>query len=501
MQQKTVVHVIMMSAGYACFLALNSFSLWGFSLLPETILGQEAAEWWSRSLSRANALSFLVLAIMAARLDGCRARFGRITTALACSLFIAALVCGGCFILSAIPAVLVIGGVAMGAATTCGFFCWVRALAAEGVESAQIKIILGSVLSAVPFLAFLTLDSSIIAAAFFFLLLLNMAILIGLRRVGAPEFPMGRESLSSNTDESASTGSGFNNAYPAVVMLKNGLSAFWRPLLCAALVGCMAPAVSLLGSAALGEMPFAWRALMVHSENVLAAALLGVVWIALRRKVNMVKTFTVLFPLLITLFLLFFVWPPIRAIIPYAGGVVFVICSMTMFVESIAKAGETHSNLGVVYGLFAGVLYLSHYLSSLALAHLDDNALFGETAMMAVSAILLYGCSLVMFFVARKPSVASESALPASESAQHEAALFPADPSERKICALAAQVGLSERQTEVLALLARGYTLPAIASALYLSENTVRTHTKKIYAALDVHSKQELIERVGKEDG
>ena len=62
-------------------------------------------------------------------------------------------------------------------------------------------------------------------------------------------------------------------------------------------------------------------------------------------------------------------------------------------------------------------------------------------------------------------------------------------------------MGLSERQTEVLALLARGYTLPAIASALYLSENTVRTHTKKIYAALDVHSKQELIERVSKEDG
>ena len=501
MQQKTVVHVIMMSAGYACFLALNSFSLWGFSLLPETILGREAAEWWSQSLSCANALSFLVLAIMAARLNSCRARFGQITTVLACSLFVVAVVCGGCFLLSAVPAILVIGGAAMGAATTCGFFCWVHALAAEGVESAQIKIILGSVLSAVPFLAFLTLDSSIIAAAFFLLLLLNMAILIGLRKASAGEPPAGRGGLSSDTNEVVSSRSGLDSTSSAVAMLKNGLSAFWRPLLCAALVGCMAPAVSLLGSAALGEMPFAWRALMVHSENVLAAALLGVVWIALRHKVNMVKTFTVLFPLLITLFLLFFVWPPVRAIIPYAGGVVFVVCSMTMFVESIAKAEETHSNLGVVYGLFAGVLYLSHYLGSLALAHIDGDALSGETAMMAVSAVLLYGCSLVMFFVARKPSAAPESALPVSENTQCEASPFSADPSERKTRALAAQVGLSERQTEVLALLARGYTLPAIASALYLSENTVRTHTKKIYAALDVHSKQELIERVSKEDG
>ena len=56
--------------------------------------------------------------------------------------------------------------------------------------------------------------------------------------------------------------------------------------------------------------------------------------------------------------------------------------------------------------------------------------------------------------------------------------------------------GLTDRQVEVLALLARGYTVSAAASALYLSENTVRTHAKKIYATLGIHSKQELIELV-----
>ena len=53
---------------------------------------------------------------------------------------------------------------------------------------------------------------------------------------------------------------------------------------------------------------------------------------------------------------------------------------------------------------------------------------------------------------------------------------------------------LSERETEVALLIAQGRSKAYIAEALYLSENTVRTHAKNIYAKLDVHSKQELID-------
>ena len=44
------------------------------------------------------------------------------------------------------------------------------------------------------------------------------------------------------------------------------------------------------------------------------------------------------------------------------------------------------------------------------------------------------------------------------------------------------------------ALIVQGRSKAYIASLLYLSENTVRTHTKTLYAKLDVHSKQELID-------
>ena len=39
-----------------------------------------------------------------------------------------------------------------------------------------------------------------------------------------------------------------------------------------------------------------------------------------------------------------------------------------------------------------------------------------------------------------------------------------------------------------------GNTVAAIARRLYISENTVRGHTKSIYRKLGIHSKQELID-------
>lgn len=51
---------------------------------------------------------------------------------------------------------------------------------------------------------------------------------------------------------------------------------------------------------------------------------------------------------------------------------------------------------------------------------------------------------------------------------------------------------LSARETEVMELIARGYTVARIAEMLVVSENTIRTHSKRIYAKLDVHKRQEL---------
>ena len=74
----------------------------------------------------------------------------------------------------------------------------------------------------------------------------------------------------------------------------------------------------------------------------------------------------------------------------------------------------------------------------------------------------------------------------------------PVDPIAQACAVIAKKYALSEREGEVLDLLARGNTRMSIAEKLIISENTVRVHVKNIYAKLHIHSKQQLIDMVDK---
>jgi LuxR family maltose regulon positive regulatory protein len=54
---------------------------------------------------------------------------------------------------------------------------------------------------------------------------------------------------------------------------------------------------------------------------------------------------------------------------------------------------------------------------------------------------------------------------------------------------------LSEREIQVLELIAEGLTNQEIASRLFLSQHTIKAHTRNIYGKLDVHSRTEAVAR------
>lgn len=58
---------------------------------------------------------------------------------------------------------------------------------------------------------------------------------------------------------------------------------------------------------------------------------------------------------------------------------------------------------------------------------------------------------------------------------------------------IAQEKGLTPRETEVFILLAQGRDRTFIKDELFISDATVKTHTRRIYTKLGVHSKQELI--------
>lgn len=57
------------------------------------------------------------------------------------------------------------------------------------------------------------------------------------------------------------------------------------------------------------------------------------------------------------------------------------------------------------------------------------------------------------------------------------------------------QWGLTSRESEVLALLATGMPNQAIADALFVSENTVRTHLKAVFRKLSVRNRSQAVAR------
>ena len=71
-----------------------------------------------------------------------------------------------------------------------------------------------------------------------------------------------------------------------------------------------------------------------------------------------------------------------------------------------------------------------------------------------------------------------------------------ADGGQAGVESLAAMAGLTGREREVLEAVLAGKRRKAVAENLGVSEETVKTHMRNIYTKLNVHSQQELVEKV-----
>ena len=79
-------------------------------------------------------------------------------------------------------------------------------------------------------------------------------------------------------------------------------------------------------------------------------------------------------------------------------------------------------------------------------------------------------------------------------------AVVTVDVARARCQAIACSHELTEREAEVLCYLARGRDVPAIAEKMLVSKDTVKVHMKGIYRKLDVHTRQELIDLIERDE-
>jgi LuxR family maltose regulon positive regulatory protein len=94
-----------------------------------------------------------------------------------------------------------------------------------------------------------------------------------------------------------------------------------------------------------------------------------------------------------------------------------------------------------------------------------------------------------------EPAASGEYADLVLRAAERDQAAATAAASAVAGAAPAGDEGLSDRELEVLRLLATELTGPEIARRLFVSVNTLRTHTKHIFTKLDVNTRQAAVRR------
>ena len=169
-------------------------------------------------------------------------------------------------------------------------------------------------------------------------------------------------------------------------------------------------------------------------------------------------------------------------------AVSLIVMLLWLVLADIAHHSDHHPYLifGLGWGLYVGANYLGLVLVRLVAG--------GATMTAELGVALLWATGVVMAFCleTRDPDVQRLFADLRTKVDPEEFASI-----DERCEQLGQQYGLTGREIDVLKLLAKGRSKIYIAETLYISENTVRGHSRRLYTKLGVHTRDELQAMLG----
>ena len=298
---------------------------------------------------------------------------------------------------------------------------------------------------------------------------------------------------------------------------------YWRSALSAGAVGFVA---GIMRAVALADVT---AGDVVNMASMLGALLSATIvlwlWRGLSFHLSMRKAYRWAFP------------PLTLAVVamPFAGGMayleafagamyaVYAFVQMVLLIQCAQASRDRGMCPIVTYAFCSGIMHVMHFAGFLCgwATGLADGLDVLQLCQASLLAVWVLG--LVLFCIWVRPSQGaagkdrspdaiefvslsptapkpSKAEAPADEPEDQDAPLNPLEIPVRPVLdrvtkqceAIRLAFRLSDRETEVMEHIARGDTVARIAEKLGVSENTVRTHTKRVYTKLGIHSKQEL---------
>lgn len=510
------------SLGYALFLALNAAGIWGgvFPFLPMEFQTQDIVFWFFLAQSLVFSFSYFASALGVYF-------FPQPTRTFIVWLASMPYFLGWCCLIGAIYLddlalpLVVAGGALLGLGSAGFFMLWQRLFASQDSDTGNHDLIVGTVYAALMYFALYLIPQAVTAylIPLVFLPLFGLAIVLKSREIdrGQPMF----EDIPRE--------------HPHVY--RRVINDYWRSAFC---VGALGFCTGIMRSFAIEDPQVGSLVNMLSmGSSLVAAAALLILWQFKNLRVNVVSAYRVFFPFVITSFLLLpfltISYAQWLAAILYA---LYSVAIMLMMIQSAQASRDRGINPIFIYGFFAGIVYTLHDVGFIAGTFAEQITVIGiePVTVMALVAIYLLG---FMYFVgeggfrkifrksdgesielvALRPAgggdvqqgaASSESVGPPEKvmgtSAARKAAAqlrlgnhdLPVyqDRISKQAAALQHHYRLSAREAEVMELIARGNTVSRIAEDLVVSENTIRTHSKRIYAKLAIHKKQELLDLI-----
>lgn len=489
------------SLGYALFLAVNATAVWGgvFPFLPMEIQTGSFTVAFFLSQSLVFAASYFASTLGAYFFPGPTRKF--LVWAAGAPYFL-----GWCCLIAAVYLravaldLAIAGGALIGFGSAGFYMAWQRLFASQKPAVGNRDLILACAFAPVIYFALYLIPAAVTA----FLI----------PSVFMPLFALSILVASRTTDLDQPMFEDLPREHPTIYL--QAIKDYWRSAFC---IGAFALSCGVVRAIAVETPKIGETVNLLSMASMDAGIGFAATWHKKSLKINVSSAFRVLFPFVITAFLLLPFFGS-SYVAPFAGALYALYdCALILMMIQCAQASrERGINPVFIYGFFGGIVYMLHDAGYLIGIFAGTIAPSGLAPLTSIALFSVYLLALVYFIGqggfkqalspnrarAERIELIPSAATPAkrrrpSAGMAHGVARKRPEIYDRisKQCALVKHhYGLSDREAEIMEYLARGTTVARIAELLAISENTVRTHSKRIYAKLDVHRKQELADLV-----